>query len=189
MATAAAVHTTRSSLLPRRNFCQRLAVLSPWSIPSRGKRFLRRQTPYDNNGQSATLADLAALPDWIMLDDEQIHNAASVAALLHFRRQIDRIVDGEQIRQICETFGEECFDTVCEASLPDEAMLADADANLPPLEQICEFGKKLLVRGLPSVMAARFEDARGDPTFFALANSAVEMAATCGRSRQQDGLP
>lgn len=188
MATAAAVRT-KQSILPRRNFSQRLAVLGPSSMPSRGMRFLKRQMPSTTDNQSATLADLANLPDWIMLDDEQMDKTASIAALMHFRRQIDKIVDGEQIRQICDMCGEEYFDLVCETPLPDEAMLADADAVLPPPEQLHTFGKDLLIRGLPSIMAARFEGACGDRVFFALGNNAVALVAACRPSRQQDELP
>lgn len=188
MAIAEAVHSSPTSRR-RRNFGQRLAVLSPLAVPSRGMRFLKRKMPSDTESQSAKLADLVALPDWIMLPEEQVGHVASVATLLHFRRQIDRIVDGEQVRQICEIFGEEYFDMVCDAPMPDDNMLANAEESLPPQEQLLDFGKSLLTRALPTIMADRFEGACGDPTFLALANHAVAMAATCVRAPQQDDLP
>lgn len=188
MADAEAIYSTATSR-PRRNFSQRLAVLSPSALPGRGMRFLKRRMPSETDVQSAKLTDLATLPDWIMLPEAEVRNVASVATLLHFRRQIDKIVDGEQVRQICEMFGEDYFDMVCDAPIPDDDMLADADENLPPQEQLRDFGKSLLVRALPTIMSDRFEGACGDPTFLALANHAATMVATCGPAPQQDGLP
>jgi hypothetical protein len=184
----AMAHAIPSSV-QRRNFRQRLAILGPSSIPSRGKRFLKRKRPADTDLQSATLADLARLPDWIMLDEDQVGEIASVATLMHFRRQLDTIVDGERVRHICEMFGEEYFDMVCDAPIPGEEMLAAAGDPLPPLDHLRDFGQRLLIKALPSIMSDRFAEASGDPNFLILANHAAKMVTSHARSLQRDDLP
>lgn len=174
MVAVAAKYPTGSSR-SRRSLRQRMDLVAPTSIPSRGTRFLRRLAPSRSVSRSATLVDLTALPDWIMLDEAHIADVASVIALLHFRRQIDRIVDGDQIRQICEILGEHNLDIACEAPLPSEDMLARIDAPLPPPDQLHDFGKRLLIRALPSIMSDRFEGAVGDRQLGTLANHVVAM--------------
>jgi hypothetical protein len=174
MVAAAAERPTGSSRA-RQSLRQRMDLVAPSSIPSRGARFLKRLAPPYSGARTATLADLTTLPDWIMLDEALIADVASVVALLHFRRQIDRIVDGDQIRQMCEILGEHNFDMACEAPLPSEDMLARIDAPLPPPDQLHDFGKRLLIRALPTIMSDRFAGAVGDRRLGTLANHAVAM--------------
>lgn len=95
---------------------------------------------------------LASLPDW-SVDLSVRANVLRMAALLHFRQQIDRELNGARLRQIADEFGEAFFDHACTAPLPAPEALAALAEELPRPDRMIESGEALLARSLEPAIA------------------------------------
>ncbi len=96
------------------------------------------------------LADLTALPDWILLDDDAQVQVGLAAAILDARGAIDRELSGARLAAIAELVGDGCFERLCELPLPDNAR-SEAPMRLPRPEDLAETGRRLRLAALPGV--------------------------------------
>jgi hypothetical protein len=89
--------------------------------------------------------DLAQLPDWA-LDADARESVLCVAALLYFRPQIDREINGRKLAQLAEAFGEDQVDLACSAQRLPPTMLAPDSQPLPSPDAIHAIGNSLMER-------------------------------------------
>ena len=69
---------------------------------------------------------LFEIPLWQLMDGAKLRKTAITAGLLHYRGQIDRELRGATLRQIAARYGEDLFDLVCDAPMPDHDARADS---------------------------------------------------------------
>jgi hypothetical protein len=135
---------------------------------SRGARFAQICSGF----AGPTFADLAAVPRWLMLPPDQQERVAKVAGLLRHRAAIDRELSGPRLAILAEAVGEDLLDAVCASNAPDAP---ETDASLPRPDHLVAEGWAIMHKGLPTVFATRFPDARGDDAARAASERAVDV--------------
>ncbi len=119
---------------------------------------------------------LQRVPQWLLDSDESRRKAAAaIAAILHFRPQIDRELNGSKLGSIADHLGEAAFDTACAQPCPPMDQCADRDASLPRPEQMAAIGQSILNRALPMALSIRYPEATGDAHAFLLADHAYGL--------------
>lgn len=165
---------TSSKRSRRSSYRRRLEAIGLARCAGRGLRFLKRHEAV-SSGPEISFGDVATLPEWTLLDEETIVEVASMASLLHFRRQIDLTLDGETLRELCQHVGEHNLDAACAVPLPPDTTLAPTESVLPAPELMNQTGRKLISKSLPAVMNVASAEAANDPFMKELANLATEI--------------
>ena len=134
---------------------------------TRGARFARIMS----GTPGPTLADLAAVPRWLMLDPDAQARVAKVAGLLLHRSALINELSGARLAVLADAIGEDLIDAVC--AMPTAAPPATASLARP--DQIIADGWRALHRGLPRPLARRFPDGANDADARILAATACEI--------------
>jgi hypothetical protein len=138
---------------------QKLTRLMAGEPTTRAQRFAKRMAGFDVPSFSA----LAAMPDWVLVDSPaERGRIANMAALLHFRQQIDRELDGAKLGAVAADLSEDLFDLACAAPLPPAPAMAAFEDNLPRPDIMIAMGEALLSR-------------KDDPAATTLVNQAFEL--------------
>ncbi len=135
---------------------------------TRGARFAQAWT----GAKGPDFADMAAVPRWLILSADLQEQVAQAAGLMRHRAAIDRELSGPRLLILAQAVGENLLDAICAGDADDG--IAD-DTPLPRPDRIVADGRSLMHRGLPTVFAARFPDAGGDPVARALSERAVDV--------------
>ncbi len=143
-----------------------MAPLAPKQALRRQKRdrvvvpqSARRSTRFAARMAGQQLPDfsaLAALPDW-SVDIAARADILRMAALLHFRQQIDRELNGARLGQIAVAFGEAFLDRACAAPLPPLESMAAFGDELPRPDRMIERGEALLDRSVDPAISNLIE--------------------------------
>jgi hypothetical protein len=134
---------------------------------TRGSRFANRMAGIEG----PTFADLAAVPRWLMLPNEEQARVAMAAALLRVKSALDHELSGHKLAAIAEMVGEDLFDAVTALPDCDEAITS----ALPRPEDLTADGGHILHRSLPTCFATRFPEAANDADARALAETAFDL--------------
>jgi hypothetical protein len=117
-------------------------------------------------------ADMAAVPRWLMLSADQQAKVAQAVGLMQHRVAIHRELSGPRLAMLAEAVGEDLLDAVCAGDADEDAR---DDAPLPRPDVIIAEGWDVMRRGLPTIFATRFADARGDAEARATSERAVDL--------------
>ncbi len=122
---------------------RRLAHLAEATL-SRGERFAARRA----HRPLARFDDLYTIPAWQLLDAASCDRLGVAAAVLHYRAQLDRALDGHALRPLAVLCGENLFDRLRAADVQPDISRADDTAALPPgADAWRDAGQALLSRG------------------------------------------
>ena len=135
---------------------------------TRGARFAQAWT----GAKGPDFADMAAVPRWLMLPHAQQVKVAQAAGLMQHRAALDRELSGPRLAMLAEAVGEDLLDAVCAGDVEDDVT---DNVPLPRPDLIVAVGWDVMRRGLPTIFAARYPDAGGDPAARSLSEKAVDL--------------
>lgn len=136
---------------------------------SRASRFAKRA-----NGEVIQLfSALPALPYWTLRMGDAAYrlNLARLAALLHFRQQIDREISGAKLQSLAEEFGEALLDAALGAEFA--CQLPISDLPLPRPDQMEKIGMAMLENAVPQSQLVRSVNENSAETNAILATAAL----------------
>jgi hypothetical protein len=136
-------------------------------VDTRGTRFANRLA----GAEGPTLADLAAVPRWLMLAEDQQARVAMAAGLLRHKSAIQNELSGQKLAALADVVGEDLLDAV--SALP--TVVDSAPNMLPRPEDLVAKGWLTLHRGLPAPFASRFPDAANDADARVIAEAAFDL--------------
>jgi hypothetical protein len=99
-------------------------------------------------------ASITALPDWIVANGDRQEQIGVAAAILQARDAIERELSGSRLAAIAALVGDDLFERLCDAPLPEDIFSASA-GRLPRPEDFVTMGRALRRAAMP----APFRDA------------------------------
>ncbi len=135
---------------------------------TRGARFAQVWT----GAKGPDFTDMAAVPRWLLLTENEQKRVAQVTGLMKHRAAIERELSGPRLAMLAEAMGEDLLDAVCASDFTEDLQ---SNATLPRPDMIVADGWDVMHRGLPTVLASRFSDASGDPKARALSEKAFDL--------------
>jgi hypothetical protein len=141
-------------------------------IDTRGARFAQSWS----GAKGPVFCDMVAVPRWLMLARDQQEKVAQAAGLMQHRAAINQELSGPRLAILAQAVGEDLLDAVCAEDLAED--LDDGVIHKGPLPRpdlIVNEGWDVMRRGLPTVFALRFPDARGDAAARAASERAVDL--------------
>jgi hypothetical protein len=148
----------------------KLSMFMPDGVRSnRASRFAKRA----NGEVLQPFSALSALPYWTLRMDDAAYrkNLARLAALLHFRPQIDREISGAKLQSLAEEFGEALLDTALAAELPSH--LPVSDLPLPRPDKMEEIGMAMVENAMPQSLLVQTPAGNNAETSAILATAAL----------------
>ncbi len=122
------------------------ALLTEGSDTRRSARF-RARLSGKNQPENIDFAAIAAIPDWWLTDDNTRILIGKAAVILQHRRAIDQELSGVRLAALAQHIGEELFEALCDADLPDS--ITGNDAHLPRPEDLIHLAHAMLQAALP----------------------------------------
>ncbi|MGL5837626.1 MAG: hypothetical protein ACRCY3_03905 [Sphingorhabdus sp.] len=143
--TIAAQPTPRTALLRRK-----LEYVRGHAFGARATRFRLRATGKAESGKAeADFAMLAAMPEWMLADEERQALVGLAAAILQARPAIDRELSGVRLAAIAAVVGDALFDRLCDCDLHAIGDMS-VTARLPRPEDLPAIGAQLRLAALPA---------------------------------------
>jgi hypothetical protein len=124
---------------------EKLELYRPFLQSSRASRFSVRVS-----GRPPLLfAELMQTPAWVIAQRDENYRITLIrmAALLHFRPQIDREISGARLQLLAQEFGEDMLDAALDAEVIEGSV--PLDAHLPRPDQMEALGRALVEQALP----------------------------------------
>lgn len=152
----------------------------------RGHRFGGRAARFRSLRQGASsegiaepdFACVAALPDWVLADNERQRLVGVAAAILYKRDAIERELSGGRLAAIAALVGDDLFERLCDHPLPEDAGVAET-VRLPRPEDFVAIGEELRRAALPDPLRETeptVVDAAKARTYCGIAARIVETA-------------
>jgi hypothetical protein len=134
------------------NIRRKLQHLRGHRLGGRATRFKQSLAAADGQAHPGLDFDtVAALPDWVLVDDARQIMVGLGAAILDERGAIDRELSGERLAVIAALVGNEIFDRLCDWPLPDSISVR-ASGRLPRPEDFSTIGANLRRRAMPAAL-------------------------------------
>lgn len=127
---------------------------------TRGAKF--REQRADNQDYRPDFAEVAALPDWVLWDQNDRNRLAKAVATLCHRPAIDQELSGAKLGALAETVGEQLFEALCHDRVALDTENPYWSQELPRPEDLQVFGERLMHAALPKFCADRYPGADDD---------------------------
>jgi hypothetical protein len=115
---------------------------------------------------------IAALPNWLLWNEEAQDRLAAIIALKLHRNAIDQELSGTKLAAVSAVVGEAIFDALCDAPLEEGQDLTN---ELPRPEDLVNMGRQYMQRSIPIVFATQFPGATGDSEAIKLCLKAMAL--------------
>lgn len=157
---------------PRARLAETIASFGSAAYRNRGARFLAR---VEAGERPISFNNIRRMPRWWSLPEEERGPVATLAVLLNYRTQIDQELDGNRLRALVMTTGEDFFDLACGCDAQCVPVADLAGQPLPIGDEVQRTGRTILHKALPGAFAHSIPEACGDRDALDIADQAVGL--------------
>ncbi len=162
----------------------KLAMLNGHGRRGRSRRFLENRDGYP----APNFASVAAVPNWMLMDDAAKRGIAKSVALLVRRDAIDRELSGKRLGALADAVGHQILEALCDCPAPEVRDIWGRSGLLPRPEDLEELGSPILEAALPLSLKDRYPGATDDANARALVTIATRIWQQCQGSPAEGHL-
>lgn len=170
---------------PRARLAEAVASFGAAAYRDRGARFLARAS---DDMQPLSFDNIRRMPLWWKAPEADRASIGTIAALINYRTQIDRELDGGRLRALVGTTGETLFDIACTSQTNFKPVAETAEQPLPIGDDVERAGMEILHRALPSAFSSTVPQACGDRDALEIADEAANLWQQYQQLEGNDGI-